>query len=88
MPRLLSEAGLTLDSITPATAIFTDAEEADQILTIRSVTERAVAAGYLTGDQGLGMLNCLDTTPFFAAISCSSSPDIAHPGDTALRRSR
>jgi ubiquinone/menaquinone biosynthesis C-methylase UbiE len=69
LPRLLCEAGLTLDAITPATAIFTDATEADQILTIRSVTERAVAAGYLTSEQGQSWLQHLDVEPFFAAIS-------------------
>ena len=69
LPRLLCEAGLTLDTITPATAVFTDATEADQILTIRSVTERAVAAGYLTSEQGRSWLDHLEVEPFFAAIS-------------------
>ena len=69
LPRLLLEAGLTVDTITPSTAIFTDAAEADQILTIRSVTEKAVAAGYLTGEQGQSWLDRLEATPFFASIS-------------------
>lgn len=69
LPRLLCDAGLTLDTITPATAVFTDATEADQVLTIRSVTERAVAAGYLTAEQGRDWLRHLDATPFFAAIT-------------------
>jgi ubiquinone/menaquinone biosynthesis C-methylase UbiE len=69
LPRLMFEAGLTIDTITPATAIFTDAAEADQILTIRSVTERAVDAGYLTHHQGQSWLDHLGAESFFASIS-------------------
>ena len=69
LPRLLCDAGLTLDAITPATVIFTDSTEADEVLTIRSVTERAVAAGYLTDEQGRSWLQHLATKPFFAAIT-------------------
>ena len=69
LPRLLSGAGLTLDTITPVTVVFTDATEADQVLTIRSVTERAVAAGYLTGEQGRSWLDHLKAELFFASIT-------------------
>lgn len=69
LPRLLCEAGLTLEAITPVTAVFTNAAEADQILTIRSLTERAVAAGYLSSEQGRNWLDNLGAEPFFAAIS-------------------
>lgn len=69
LPRLLCDAGLTLDSITPATVIFTDANEADQVLTIGSVTERAVAAGYLTDEQGRSWLEYLRADVFFASIT-------------------
>lgn len=69
LPRLLCEAGLTVDTIIPATAIFTDATEADQALTIRSVTERAVAAGYLTTEQGQSWLDRLAAESFFASIT-------------------
>lgn len=69
LPRLLREAGLTLDTIIPATVVFTDATEAEQVLTIRAVTERAVAAGYLTGEQGRSWLDHLEADLFFAAIT-------------------
>lgn len=69
LPRLLCDAGLTLDAIMPATVVFTDATEADEVLTIRSVTERAVAAGYLTSEQGRSWLQHLAAKPFFAAIT-------------------
>jgi hypothetical protein len=66
---LLRHAGLTLDSIIPATVVFTDAAEAENVLTIRSVTEGAVAAGYLGADQGRSWLHHLDAEPFFASIT-------------------
>lgn len=69
LPRLLCAAGLTVDAITPATVTFTDATVADQALTIRSVTERAVAAGYLTSEQGQSWLERLESEPFFASIT-------------------
>lgn len=69
LPRLLCGAGLTVDTITPATAIFTDATEADQVLTIRSVTERAVAAGYLTSEQGQSWIDQLTAELFFASVT-------------------
>lgn len=69
LPRLLCDAGLALDAITPATVVFTDATEADQVLTIRSVTERAVAAGYLTDEQGRGLIERLGAAVFFASIT-------------------
>ncbi len=85
LPRLLREAGLTLDTIIPATVVFTDATEAEQVLTIRAVTERAVAAGYLTGEQGRSWLDHLEADLFFAAITlfvvtavrpeCTSAPE-------------
>lgn len=69
LPRLLCAAGLSVETITPVTVMFTDATEADAVLTIRSVTERAVAAGYLTGEQGHDWVAHLGVTPFFAAIT-------------------
>lgn len=69
LPRLLRDAGITVEAITPATVVFTDSTEADEALTIRSVTERAVAAGYLTGDQGRAWLDHLAVPSFFAAIT-------------------
>ncbi|MCZ8382555.1 methyltransferase domain-containing protein [Mycobacterium sp. CPCC 205372] len=69
LPRLLRHAGLTVDSIIPATVVFTDAAEAENVLTIRSVTEGAVAAGYLSDEQGRSWLQHLDAEPFFASIT-------------------
>ncbi|KAA0113912.1 methyltransferase domain-containing protein [Mycolicibacterium sp. P9-22] len=69
LPRLLCDAGLTLDTIIPATVVFTDATEAEQVLTIRAVTEGAVAAGYFTEEQGRSWLDHLEAELFFAAIT-------------------
>jgi hypothetical protein len=60
---------LTVDAIIPATVVFTDAAEAENVLTIRSVTEGAVAAGYLSDEQGRSWLQHLDGEPFFASIT-------------------
>ena len=69
LPRLLRDAGLSLDSIIPATVVFTDTAEAENVLTIRSVTEGAVVAGHLSSDQGRSWLQHLDAEPFFASIT-------------------
>ncbi|WP_454789173.1 methyltransferase domain-containing protein [Mycolicibacterium lutetiense] len=69
LPRLLTKAGLAVNSIIPVTTVFTDAVEADQILGFHRVTVRAVAAGYLTDDQARRWLNHLESGPFFGSAT-------------------
>src|SRR4030095_218194 len=52
LPRLAEAVGLTVTRIVPVTAVFRDANEADRILGFHRVTQRAVAAGYLTAADG------------------------------------
>jgi ubiquinone/menaquinone biosynthesis C-methylase UbiE len=67
LPRLATDAGLRVETVIPITAVFRDAQAADQVLGLRRVTERAVAAQYLTADSASRWLSYLATEPFFAS---------------------
>jgi ubiquinone/menaquinone biosynthesis C-methylase UbiE len=69
LPRLADAAGLTVTRIVPITAVFRDANEADTILGFHRVTERAVAAEYLSGSDAKDWLSHLRSAPFFASAT-------------------
>lgn len=69
LPRLAAEAGFHTEKVIPITAIFRDAHEADQVLGLQRVTDRAVEAGYLLQDSADQWLAFLATPPFFASTT-------------------
>lgn len=69
LPRLLDEAGFSVDSIYPVTAHWTDAIEADKILGFRDVCEHAVADGLMTVERTQNWIDGLMTGPFFGALT-------------------
>lgn len=69
LPGLAARAGMTITRIIPITTVFRDATAADMILGFRRVTERAVAAQYLTEDTADQWLEHLATHPFFASLT-------------------
>lgn len=69
LPRLAAAVGFNIESVIPITAVFRDATTADKTLGFRRVTERAVAAGYLTDHSAALWLNHLATEPFFASAT-------------------
>jgi ubiquinone/menaquinone biosynthesis C-methylase UbiE len=69
LPRLAAAAGFHVVRVAPITAVFRDVQEADQVLALKRVTSRAVAAGYFTQDAADGWLDHLATQPFFASTT-------------------
>ncbi len=69
LPRLADAAGLIVTRIVPVTAVFRDAHEADKILGFHRVTDRAVAAEYLTAADAEEWLAHLASPPFFASAT-------------------
>jgi len=69
LPGFADRAGLTITRIVPITTVFRDATAADMILGFRRVTERAVAAQYLTQDTADQWFEHLATHPFFASLT-------------------
>jgi ubiquinone/menaquinone biosynthesis C-methylase UbiE len=79
VPRLAEEAGFTTLSVIPATVVFRDAARADQVLGFHRVTERAVAAGYLSDATASEWLDYLrQETTFFASLTLFMT--VAEPG--------
>jgi ubiquinone/menaquinone biosynthesis C-methylase UbiE len=66
---LATRAGLQITKVMPITTVFRDAQEADQVLGLRRVTERAVTAGYLTAESARHWLSYLADQPFFASAT-------------------
>lgn len=69
LPRLAEAVGLTVPRIVPVTAVFRSADEADKILGLHRVTQRAVAAEYLTAADADEWLAHLASAPFFASAT-------------------
>jgi ubiquinone/menaquinone biosynthesis C-methylase UbiE len=67
LPRLATDAGFLVERVIPITAVFRDAQAADQVLGLQRVTEKAVAAQYLTAKSASQWLSYLATRPFFAS---------------------
>jgi ubiquinone/menaquinone biosynthesis C-methylase UbiE len=69
LPRLVRRAGFELESVTPVTAVYTDAYEADRILGFARVTHHAVAEGcFGTRDAGEWLAH-LSGDVFFASLT-------------------
>jgi ubiquinone/menaquinone biosynthesis C-methylase UbiE len=69
LARLVEQAGFASVAVLPVTSVLRDAVEADQVLGFQRVTQRAVAAGYLTGETAAEWLTNLAHRPFFASAS-------------------
>lgn len=69
LPGLCEAARLTVQRVIPVTAVFRDVRRADQVLGFRRVTQRAVAAAYLTEAQAAAWLTHLTSEPFFASTT-------------------
>ena len=69
LPRLASAVGFTIAGTIAITAVFRDADSADKTLGLQRVTERAVAAGYLTENAARSWLDHLATQPFFGSAT-------------------
>lgn len=69
LPRLADQAGFSVGNVIPITAVFRDAQTADQVLGLQRVTGKAVAAQYLTADSASAWLSYLATQPFFASMT-------------------
>lgn len=67
LPRLLAEAGFSVDAIHPVTAHWTDAIEADKILGFRDVCEHAVTDGLFPAERTQNWIDGLMAGPFFFA---------------------
>ncbi|MGV9314004.1 methyltransferase domain-containing protein [Streptomyces sp. NPDC003691] len=67
LPRLAEEAGFAVPATTAVTSVWRDVGAADEILGFRRNTERAVTAGYLTGEQGRSLLAALTSGGHFLA---------------------
>jgi ubiquinone/menaquinone biosynthesis C-methylase UbiE len=69
IPKLCERHGLLATRVIPVTAIFRDVVEADRVFGFQRVTERAVDAGYLSGEAGAEWLAHLRTERLFASVS-------------------
>jgi ubiquinone/menaquinone biosynthesis C-methylase UbiE len=69
LPALCEHQRLTAPRVIPVTAVFRDVTQADRILGFKRVTDRTVAAGYLSSRQADQWLTHLRTGPFFASVT-------------------
>jgi len=69
LPRLAVGCGLHVADVLPITTVFRDVTTADRVLGFARVSNRAVAAGYLTRDAADRWLTHLANEPFFAAAT-------------------
>jgi ubiquinone/menaquinone biosynthesis C-methylase UbiE len=69
LARLASGAGFEVTGVTPITAVYSDVQEADKVLGLQRVTQRAVAAGYLAEEPADEFLSHLAEQPFFASTT-------------------
>jgi hypothetical protein len=69
LPRLAQAGGLIVTRIVPITTVFRDASDADKILGFHRVTDRAVAAGFMSAPDAADWLSHLASAPFFASAT-------------------
>ncbi len=69
LPGLATAAGFRVERVIPVTSVFLECEAADKVLGLKRVTERAVAAGYLSTTAAGEWLEHLATQPFFASAT-------------------
>ncbi|GAB3808914.1 class I SAM-dependent methyltransferase [Humibacter antri] len=82
LPRLVQNAGLGLESVTPVTAVYTDAFEADRVFGFARVTRRAVAARHLPLDAAVRWLEHLGSQVFFASLTVFVTVARSEPSQT------
>ncbi|ORX18522.1 methyltransferase domain-containing protein [Mycolicibacterium wolinskyi] len=68
LPRMLGEAGLSVDAVHPVVALWTDAVEADKILGFRDVCKHAIANGALPARTTQNWIEDLMAGPFFSSL--------------------
>ncbi len=69
LPALCERKGLQVARVLPVTAVFRDVSEADRVLGLQRVTDRAVKAGYLSAHAGTAWLTHLTTEPLFISVT-------------------
>ncbi|KLI09141.1 hypothetical protein ACT17_33250 [Mycolicibacterium conceptionense] len=69
LPRLLDEAGFSVDAVYPVTAFWTDAVEGDKVLGLRDVCTHAVTDGLLPTARTQQWIEDLMAGPFFGSLS-------------------
>ncbi|MFF0390320.1 methyltransferase domain-containing protein [Kitasatospora sp. NPDC004615] len=69
LPRLAAQSGFEVRAVVPITSVYREVRAADQVLGLHRNTERAVAAGYLTREQGEEFLDHLAHGPFLASVT-------------------
>ena len=69
LPALCERQGMPVMRVAPVTAVFRDVTQADHLLGFQRVTDRAVAAGYLSEAEADAWLSHLRTEPFFASVT-------------------
>lgn len=69
LPRLLADAGFVVGSVTATAVLFRDRAEAEPILRLRHVAERAWQAGALVEAAGRAWLQRLAHGPFLASFT-------------------
>ncbi|MGN6129733.1 MAG: methyltransferase domain-containing protein [Nocardioidaceae bacterium] len=69
IPRLCERNGLRAVRVLPVTAVYRDVSEADKVLGLQRVTDRAVAAGYLSTRAASAWLTHLRSEELFASVS-------------------
>lgn len=69
LPRLLDEAGFSVEAIHPVTAHWTDAVEGDKVLGFRDVCKHAVTDGIFPATRTQNWIDGLISGPFFGSLS-------------------
>ncbi|MGK9233606.1 methyltransferase domain-containing protein [Inquilinus limosus] len=69
LARMAEQEGLQVAKVLPVTIVFRSVAEADKILGLYRVTERAVAAGCMKADAARMWLDHLSTAAFFASVT-------------------
>ncbi|MGK6317166.1 hypothetical protein [Neorhizobium sp. DT-125] len=66
---MLERHGFHVSKVLPITTVFRNVTDADQILGLYRVTERAIAARYIKSDAARVWLDSLANATFFASIT-------------------
>lgn len=69
LPRLARRAGFASCRVVPVTSVFTEVQAADDVLGLKRVTDRAVAAHYLDSGAAARWLGHLAREPFLASVT-------------------
>ena len=85
LPRMVESAGFFVSKVLPVTTVFRNVREADQVLGLYRVTERALAAGGMPS-SAMDWLEDLAAGPFFASLTLLLTVAClpASPGDNRV----